>query len=29
MPLFMDVHTLSDGVTLDDVAKAHQATAPS
>jgi hypothetical protein len=25
MPLFMDVHTLHDGVTMDDVAKAHQA----
>jgi hypothetical protein len=25
MPLFMDVHTLGDGVTMDDVAKAHQA----
>lgn len=25
MPLFMDVHTISDGVTLEDVAKAHQA----
>ena len=25
MPLFMDVHTLTDGVTMDDVAKAHQA----
>lgn len=25
MPLFMDVHTLGDRVTLDDVAKAHQA----
>src|SRR4051794_38561200 len=25
MPLFMDVHALGDGVTMDDVAKAHQA----
>jgi hypothetical protein len=25
MPLFMDVHSLGDGVTLDDVAKAHAA----
>jgi len=25
MPLFMDVHTLDGGVTMDDVAKAHQA----
>lgn len=25
MPLFMDVHTLGDGVAMDDVAKAHQA----
>jgi hypothetical protein len=25
MPLFMDVHSLGDQVTLDDVAKAHQA----
>jgi hypothetical protein len=25
MPLFMDVHHLGDGVTMDDVAKAHQA----
>jgi len=25
MPLFMDVHHLSDKVTLDDVAKAHAA----
>lgn len=25
MPLFMDMHTLGHGVTLDDVAKAHQA----
>ena len=25
MPLFMDVHSLGDGVTMDDVAKAHQA----
>jgi hypothetical protein len=25
MPLFMDVHHLTDGVTMDDVAKAHQA----
>ncbi len=25
MPLFMDVHRLGDGVTVDDVAKAHQA----
>jgi hypothetical protein len=25
MPLFMDVHTLTAGVTMDDVAKAHQA----
>jgi hypothetical protein len=25
MPLFMDIHTISDGVTMDDVAKAHQA----
>ncbi len=25
MPLYMDVHSLGDGVTMDDVAKAHQA----
>jgi hypothetical protein len=25
MPLYMDVHALGDGVTMDDVAKAHQA----
>jgi hypothetical protein len=25
MPLFMDVHTLSDGVAVGDVAKAHMA----
>ena len=25
MPLFMDVHALGDGVTMDDVAKAHAA----
>ena len=25
MPLFMDVHSLGDGVTMDDVAKAHAA----
>jgi len=25
MPLFMDVHSLGDGVTMDDVAKAHTA----
>ena len=25
MPLFMDVHTMSGGVTADDVAKAHEA----
>lgn len=25
MPLFMDVHSLGDSVTMDDVAKAHQA----
>ena len=25
MPLFMDVHSLGNGVTLDDVAKAHAA----
>jgi Protein of unknown function (DUF4242) len=25
MPLYMDVHSLDGGVTLDDVAKAHQA----
>lgn len=25
MPLFMDVHTLGDGVTMDDVAQAHAA----
>lgn len=25
MPLFMDVHTLGSGVTMDDVAKAHAA----
>ncbi len=25
MPLFMDVHSLGDGVTMDDVAKAHRA----
>jgi hypothetical protein len=25
MPLFMDVHSLGTGVTLDDVAKAHAA----
>ena len=25
MALFMDVHTIADGVSVDDVAKAHQA----
>ena len=25
MPLYMDVHNLGDGVTMDDVAKAHAA----
>jgi hypothetical protein len=25
MPLFMDVHNLGTGVSMDDVAKAHQA----
>jgi len=25
VPLFMDMHALGDGVTMDDVAKAHQA----
>jgi Nickel responsive protein SCO4226-like len=25
MPLYMDVHTISDGVAVDDVAKAHKA----
>jgi Protein of unknown function (DUF4242) len=25
MPLYMDVHALGDGVTMDDVAKAHAA----
>ena len=25
MPLYMDIHALGDGVTMDDVAKAHQA----
>jgi len=25
MPLFMDVHNLGTGVTMDDVAQAHQA----
>ncbi len=25
MPLYMDVHSLDSGVTMDDVAKAHQA----
>lgn len=25
MPLYMDLHSLGDGVTMDDVAKAHQA----
>lgn len=25
MPLFMDIHHLDNGVTMDDVAKAHQA----
>jgi hypothetical protein len=25
MPLYMDVHTLDDKVTMDDVAKAHAA----
>lgn len=25
MPLFMDVHTLGEGVTMDAVAQAHQA----
>jgi len=25
MPLYMDVHSLGAGVTMDDVAKAHQA----
>jgi hypothetical protein len=25
MPLFMDVHTIEDGVAVDDVAQAHMA----
>jgi hypothetical protein len=25
MPLFMDMHTIAGGVSVDDVAKAHQA----
>lgn len=25
MPLYMDVHTIDGGVTVDDVAQAHQA----
>ncbi len=25
MPLYMDVHTIEDGVSIDDVAKAHMA----
>ncbi|MGH9282828.1 MAG: DUF4242 domain-containing protein [Acidimicrobiales bacterium] len=25
MPLFMDVHTMGDSVSVDDVAKAHEA----
>lgn len=25
MPLFMDIHDVGPGVTMDDVAKAHQA----
>ena len=25
MPLFMDIHTIDGGVSIDDVAKAHQA----
>jgi hypothetical protein len=25
MPLYMDVHTIADGVAVDDVAKAHKA----
>ncbi len=25
MPLYMDIHHLGNGVTMDDVAKAHQA----
>ena len=25
MPLYMDVHTIEGGVSVDDVAKAHQA----
>jgi hypothetical protein len=25
MPLYMDIHTISDGVAVDDVAKAHMA----
>ena len=25
MPLFMDVHSLGDGVTMDDVVQAHKA----
>jgi hypothetical protein len=25
MPLYMDSHSLGDGVTMEDVAKAHQA----
>ena len=25
MPLFMDIHHVGDGVTMEDVAKAHQA----
>ena len=25
MPLFMDIHKVGDGLTMEDVAKAHQA----
>ncbi|HZR51033.1 MAG TPA: DUF4242 domain-containing protein [Streptosporangiaceae bacterium] len=25
MPLYLDVHTIADGVTMDDVAQAHKA----
>jgi len=25
MPLYMDIHTIADGVSADDVAKAHEA----
>jgi Protein of unknown function (DUF4242) len=25
MPLFLDIHDVGDGVTMEDVAKAHQA----